>query len=448
MIPVSETYATEQQRRLDGDTTQKHVVCVTGLGYVGLPLAVEFDRAGHDVIGFDVDPGRIEELEAGTDPTGDLGDDAIADCDVQFTADEGTIGRADFVLVAVPTPVDEFKNPNLEFVEGAGELIGRHLAEDAIVVLESTVYPGATRTVFAPAIEATSGMIAGEDFSVGYSPERLVPGDDEHGLRDVVKIVSGQNEDVLADVADLYESIVDAGVHRAPTIEVAEAAKCIENVQRDVNIALVNELAVACHSLGVDTHEVLEAAGTKWNFHGYRPGLVGGHCIPVDPFYIISESKRNGFSPELIERGREVNEYVPKFVAELTIRGLNACGKVLKDSTVFLLGLSYKPGVGDVRSSIVDSTIEKLQAYGVTVVGHDPCADDETIREEFEITVHEDLSFEGIDGILLATPHEEYLELDFGAVAREMEPDPLLVDVEGAVDRERLEDLTIEYRRL
>lgn len=442
---MSESAHEQDQAR---QTRQDAVVCVTGLGYVGLPLAYHFDRIGHEVVGYDVDEQRVEELRSGVDPTGDVGDKAIADSDIQFTIDDAAIGLADYVLVAVPTPVDEMKNPNLESVRSAGQTIGNHISEGTTVILESTVYPGATREILAPAIEETSGLSCGEDFFVAYSPERLVPGDDDHSLPDVVKVVSGQNEEVLEDVAELYEGIVEAGVHRAPSIEVAEATKCVENTQRDLNIALVNELAVACDSLGIDGRAVLEAAGTKWNFHEYRPGLVGGHCIPVDPFFMIYQSERNGFSPSLIQQAREVNEYMPRHVGELVLRAMNDCGKVPRESTVLVLGLAYKPGVADVRTSPIDGTIEFLEEYGVSVIGFDPLAEDDEIRDEFDIPVQEQLSFEDVDGIILATPHDHIRGIDYRSAAVEMSNDPFLLDVDHVLDEDELVSYGFNYQGL
>ncbi|MXV61858.1 nucleotide sugar dehydrogenase [Natronorubrum sp. JWXQ-INN-674] len=423
-------------------------VCVVGLGYVGLPLAVEFARSGHDVIGFDVDPTKIETLRSGTDPTGDVGDEAVQNFDIEFATDETAIERAEYVLIAVPTPVDDLKNPDLKYVESAGKTVGRNITAGTTVVLESTVYPGATREKLAPALEEASGLTVGEDIFVGYSPERMVPGDEEHGLRNVVKIVSGQNDEVLDDVASLYKDIIDAGVHPAPEIEVAEAAKCIENIQRDLNIALVNELAIACDKLDLNTQAVLDAAGTKWNFHNYRPGLVGGHCIPVDPFFMIYELERNGFTPQLIEGAREVNEYVPHHVADLVLRGLNDCGKVPRESSILVLGLAYKPEVGDVRTSPIGGTIRKLESYGADIVGFDPHAPVEVVRDEFDIDVQEELSVEDFDAIVLATPHQSLLEFDYTTASSVMADNPLMVDVDGTLDGESLDDCGFEYMRL
>lgn len=432
----------------DIEDRSSYDLCIVGLGYVGVPIATAFDRGGYDVVGYDVDPETVDQLANGHDPTGDVGDDRIADSDLTVTTEPRVIDAVDYVIVTVPTPVDDLKNPNLAFVEQAGNTIGRHITPGTTVVLESTVYPGATREILGPAIEETSGLVAGEEFYLGYSPERLVPGDDENGFEDVVKIVSGQTDAVLEDLAELYGSVVDADVHRAPSIEVAETAKCIENIQRDLNIALVNELAITCSNLGIDTHAVLEAAGTKWNFHEYSPGLVGGHCIPVDPFYIIYESKRNGFSPQLIEQARKINDYMPKHVGKETLKALNACGNVLGDSTVLVLGLAYKPNVGDVRTSAVAGTIDALEDYDVDVVGYDPHATTAEIREEFGIEAQTELSFDGVDCVLVATPHDEYTELDFTAAAAEMAADPLLVDVMGALDADEYTNTDITYRRI
>lgn len=424
-------------------------ICVVGLGYVGLPLAVAFDEEDHDVIGFDIDHAKIARLNAGIDTTDDIGAERIGDSTVEFTDDETVIERADFVIIALPTPVDDLKNPNLEYVESGGEMIGRNLQEGATVVLESTVYPGATREILVPSIESTSGLTAGDGFFVGYSPERLVPGDDAHSLRNVVKIVSGQTDAVAADVAALYETVVDAGIHRAPSIESAEAAKCIENIQRDINIALVNELAVACNAIGLDTDHVLEAARTKWNFHDYRPGLVGGHCIPVDPFFMIYESKRNGFTPQLIETAREVNEYMPQHVGSETVKLLTETGKAPSDSTVLLLGLTYKPNVEDIRTSAVNDLATKLGSFNVDVVGYDPRADPADCRDEFAIPIQESLSFQDVDVIVLSAAHDELRAIDYESAATEMVQDPGLMDVHGKLEKERLQSSNrLTYRRL
>lgn len=423
-------------------------VCVVGLGYVGIPLSVGFDEAGLDVVGFDIDREKVETLASGVDVTGDQGDGTIAASDVEFTADPAPISRADYVVVTVPTPVDDTKNPNLDYVEAAGRTVGEHLSPGATVVLESTVYPGVTREVLGPAIEAASGLEMGEGFNLGYSPERLSPGEEGRGLTDVVKIVSGDTDRTLAELAALYETVVDAGVYRAPSIETAEAAKVTENVQRDVNIALMNELAIVCDHLDLDTSDVLDAAGTKWNFHDYRPGLVGGHCIPVDPMYLAHGSQRAGYVPDLILTSREVNEYMPKHVAELALQALNESGKVLQDSRLLVLGLSYKPNVGDIRTSEIGGVVAELRTYDVSVAGHDPHADDRAVREQFGIETVPAPAFEGFDGVVLATPHDAYDDLDVDRMAAQLNDDPVLLDVMGAIDEDSAVEAGFVYRTL
>ena len=439
-------HASTVDTEIRGDV-ESRTICVVGLGYVGLPLTVGFDEAGHDVRGYDISPSTIAQLEDGEDPTGDVGDEAVRKSAVEFDTDPSVIEGADVVVVTVPTPVTDENDPNLDFVEAAAETVGEHLSEGATVVLESTVFPGATREVVAPAVEEASGYRLGEEFTVGYSPERLVPGDEQHSLESVVKIVSASDDETLAELVELYESIVDAGVHEAPLLEVAEAAKCIENVQRDVNIALINEVSVACDRLGVDSNAVLEAAGTKWNFHDYRPGLVGGHCIPVDPFFFIYQSKKNGFDPQLIETAREVNEYMPKHVAKKTIKGLNQAGKVLQESRVLILGLTYKPNVEDVRTSAIGGTIEHLEEFDIDVVGHDPHAADDVLRGEFEIEVAGELTFGEYDAVILGAAHDEYDELDLERAVSEMRGEAVVVDSEGAFERD-VKDLDLQYDRI
>jgi UDP-N-acetyl-D-glucosamine/UDP-N-acetyl-D-galactosamine dehydrogenase len=437
----------EHKYKTTHQATRSTAICVVGLGYVGLPLAHAFDDAGYAVRGIDVDSDKIETLRAGTDPTGDLGDEAIADSEIDFGTETDAVSAAEYAIVAVPTPVDDLDIPDLDSVTRAGAAVGEALAPDTTVVLESTVYPGATEEVFVPALERASGLTAGEEFGVGYSPERTVPGDDRHGLRDVVKIVSGLTDETAAELTDLYTSIVDAGVHRAPAIAVAEAAKCVENTQRDLNIALMNELAIACDHLNLDSQAVLEAAGTKWNFHEYRPGLVGGHCIPVDPFYLIYESGRNGFQPELIEKARTINEYVPRHVGEVTIKALNEARRVLAESRVLVLGLAYKPDVADVRTSAIGGVIETLREFDVDVVGFDPRADEGEVRAELDIDVQTDLSVAGFDGYVIGTPHSEFFDVDFEELCHEAESTPVVIDIDGAFE-DRVSERNCIYRRL
>lgn len=424
-------------------------VCIVGLGYVGLPLSIAFDEEGCDVIGYDVDEEKVDALAGNVDPTDEVGDEAVAASEVVFTSDPTPIERATHVIITVPTPVDGMQNPNLDFVEAAARTVGEHMATGTTVVLESTVYPGVTRDVLVPILQAASGLEHGEGFNVGYSPERLSPGDAGRGLRDVVKIVSGDTDETLADLAELYERVVDAGVYRAPTIETAEAAKVLENVQRDTNIALVNELAIICEHMDLDTHEVIDAAASKWNFHEYTPGLVGGHCIPVDPLYLVHGSERAGFSPKLILQSREINEYMPKHTAELALKALNEQGKVLQDSRLVVLGLSYKPNVGDLRTSQVAGVVSALSEYGIEAAGYDPLADPDATRETLGIEPLADLEYDGADGIILATPHDALLEeFDLREAREALADDPVFVDVKGVMDREEVTHAGFEYRRL
>ncbi|MGM0591281.1 MAG: nucleotide sugar dehydrogenase [Halobacteriota archaeon] len=428
--------------------TQSAAICIVGLGYVGLPLAVGFDHAGQHVTGYDIDEQKIERLTREEDETAEVGAAALRESEVTFTSDPEAIAGAEYVIITVPTPVDESQTPDLSYVTQAGETVGEWLTPNTTVILESTVYPGATRDVLVPPLEAASGMTAGEDFFVAYSPERTSPGDERHGINDVVKVVGADDEAVLEDVATLYETVVDAGVHTVSSTEAAEATKCIENIQRDINIALVNELSIVFHQMGLDTHEVLEAARTKWNFHDYSPGLVGGHCIPVDPFYFAYGSEMQGYSPKLTLQGREINEYMPKHVAEITLKALNDAGKVLRESSVLVLGLAYKPNVGDIRTSEVTSVVEALEEYSLDVVGYDPIADNDAVREEFDMEIQESLSFAGVDCVLVATPHDVFGHLDLGDIADRTAANPVLMDVTGLYDPDAAREHGFVYRRL
>jgi len=429
-------------------STREATICVVGLGYVGLPLAVGFAQSDYRVIGYDVDDVTVDRLQEGIDTTGDLTDEAIQDGDISYTTDATTITEADYVIIAVPTPIDDDEQPDLGYVESAATTVGSKLDPGTTVVLESTVYPGSTREVLVPALEDASGLSAGEDFFVGYSPERATPADNDHGLEDVVKVVGAQNDTVLEDVATLYESVVDAGVHPAPSIEVAEACKVIENIQRDVNIALVNELSMAFEQMGLDTREVLEAARTKWNFHDYRPGLVGGHCIPVDPYFFAHRAKRDGVDPELMLTSRKVNESMPNHVAELTIKALNECHKTLRESRVLVLGLAYKSDVGDIRSSKVAKVVDHLHEFDIDVAGYDPYADHDEIRNSFDIDIQESLSFDGFDAVLLTTSHSEFEDIELDDVAADLDDDAALIDIAGAFESNDAADAELVYRSL
>jgi UDP-N-acetyl-D-galactosamine dehydrogenase len=407
-------------------------IAVVGLGYVGLPVAVAFARRFENTIGFDVDARKVEALRRGEDPSGAVDERDLRETSLHFTSDAEELRRADFFVVAVPTPIDHEHRPDLGALRKASELVGRALRPGAIVVYESTVYPGVTEEVCGPILEDASGLRSGEGFKLGYSPERINPGDPEHGFEQVVKVVSAQDAEALEVVSACYGAVVGAGLHRASSIKVAEAAKVIENTQRDLNIALTNELAIIFDRLDIDTNEVLDAAASKWNFIRFTPGLVGGHCIGVDPYYLTSKAEQVGIHPQVILAGRRINDGMGTFVAERTIKQLILAGRSISGARVAILGLTFKENVPDVRNSRVPSIVEELRSYGVEVVVHDPLADPEEARREYGL----DLAAEGdigrVDAVVLAVPHRGMDAL----VGRMLEVDPpaVVVDVKSVLD--------------
>lgn len=393
-------------------------VCVVGLGYVGLPLAEAFSK--HlKTIGFEVNQSKIDGIN------GDNQNENLI-----CTSDPSSIKEADFILICVPTPVTKSKDPDLSYVRSAAKVVGQNLKKRAIVVLESTVYPGVTEDIMAPVLEQESGLRCGVDFEVGYSPERINPGDEEHSLDKITKIVAGMDEETGKRLASLYGLITT--VYLAKDIRTAEAAKVIENVQRDLNIALMNELSMIFEKMGLDTSAVLEAAGTKWNFHRYSPGLVGGHCIPVDPYYLVHKAIEQGSHPQVILAGRAVNDYMPKHVAQMMIKGLNEAGKVIKGSKVLIMGLTYKENVADIRESPATGIVEELKEFGVKVYGCDPLLGRDEV-ECFGVRVFED---EKIDGVIVAVAHEEFRKMKLEHLRQLMTNKPTLVDIRSIFDRE------------
>lgn len=356
-------------------------ICVVGLGYVGLPLAVEFAKNNVSVVGFDVDDSKISNLKQNIDPSGEINSDVLKSVNINYGSDASLISEANFVIVAVPTPINDHNQPDLKFVKSASEIVGKNISSGSIVVYESTVYPGVTEEICCPIIEKFSNLKCGVDFKVGYSPERINPGDKERTVDKIVKIVSGMDSDSLDKIACVYELAIKAGVFKAKDIKSAEAAKVIENVQRDVNIALMNELAVIFDKSGLDIDAVLEAAGSKWNFHKYHPGLVGGHCIGIDPFYLVFKSEEVGHYPEMILTGRRINDNMHKFYASKIIKKLISDGCKVKNAKVLIMGLTFKPNVSDYRNSRVKNLIEELQEYGVDVYGNDPMLTSEIIAK-------------------------------------------------------------------
>jgi len=414
------------------------VVAVVGLGYVGLPLAVEFGKR-MKTIGFDLSSAKVESYRRFVDPTGEVStDDLKAARHLNPTSDPSALKEADFIVVAVPTPVDEAHQPDFSPLVGASETVGKHMKRGAIVVYESTVYPGATEEVCIPVLEKHSGMKWKDGFHVGYSPERINPGDKEHTLTRIVKVVSGDDAETLDRVAELYGSIIAAGVHRASGIKVAEAAKVIENTQRDLNIALMNELAIIFDRIGIDTVEVLEAAGTKWNFLPFRPGLVGGHCIGVDPYYLTHKADKLGYHPQVILAGRRINDGMGKFIAEQTVKHMIQGGSPVKGAHVNVLGLTFKEDCPDLRNSRVIDVIRELQSYGVAVHVHDPVADGAEAHHEYGVELENWDVLPKADALVLAVSHREYLGMPVEALAAKVKSGGAVIDVKSKLDAKTL----------
>jgi UDP-N-acetyl-D-glucosamine/UDP-N-acetyl-D-galactosamine dehydrogenase len=408
----------------------KVTVCVIGLGYVGYPLAEAFSQHV-ETIGFDIDRNKIEQIQK-------------SGSKIHATSNPEEIHKADYILICVPTPVTKNKQPDLSPVRGAVEIAGRHLKKRATVVLESTVYPGVTEEIVRPILERESGLKCGDGFRIGYSPERINPGDDAHELAKITKIVAGMDDETLDDLAGLYGNVTT--VYRAKSIQVAEAAKVIENIQRDLNIALMNELTIIFHRLGINTADVLEAAGTKWNFMHFTPGLVGGHCIPVDPYYLVTRAQEYGYHPQVILAGRSINDSMPKYVADMAVKGLNNAGSVIKGSSVLIMGLTYKENVPDIRESPVEEMVKELKEFGVTVYGYDPLLPDSVIQKFGAIPLPK--LDEKVDAIIVAVAHDAFRSMNIERIRKLMNAHPVLVDVRGMIDRATAEENGISYYRL
>jgi UDP-N-acetyl-D-galactosamine dehydrogenase len=424
------------------------VVAVIGLGYVGLPLVVEFGKHFR-TIGFDIVEDKVAACRKAQDPSHEISAKDMAQATLaEYTADPRMLAAADFILVAVPTPVDQARIPNFEPLVGASRTIGPHLKRGATVVYESTVYPGATEEVCIPVLERASGKRWKDAFFVGYSPERINPGDREHRLTNVVKVVSGDTPETLERVAALYERVVEPGVHRCSSIKAAEACKVIENTQRDLNIALMNELAIIFDRVGIDTAEVLEAAGTKWNFLGFRPGLVGGHCIGVDPYYLTHKAQMLGYHPEVILAGRRINDGMGKYIAEQTVKQMIAAGKGVKGARVNILGLTFKENCADLRNSKVVDIIRELMAYGVEVTVHDPQASAAEALEEYGTALCEWSEMPRADAVIAAVAHRQYQELTAGQIADKAVAGGCFVDVKSSFDADALRRAGLSVWRL
>ncbi|MFN9013725.1 MAG: nucleotide sugar dehydrogenase [Pseudomonadota bacterium] len=425
-----------------------NTIAVIGLGYVGLPLVVEFGKQMR-TIGFDIATAKVQACQRGTDPSRELTDAEVqAARHAVYTDDPRLLGEADVIIVAVPTPVDDAHIPDFKPLVGASTSVGRHMKKGAVVVYESTVYPGATEEVCIPVLERESGMKWKQDFFVGYSPERINPGDKEHTLTRILKIVSGDTPETLDKVARVYEKIIVPGVHRASSIKAAEAAKVIENTQRDLNIALMNELAIIFDKIGLDTSEVLEAAGTKWNFLKFKPGLVGGHCIGVDPYYLTHKAESLGYHPQVILAGRRINDGMGKFVAEQTIKQMIASGSHVKGAKVNVLGLTFKENCGDLRNSKVIDIIRELKSYGVDVHVTDALADPEEALHEYGVRLERWDDLPRADAIVAAVAHREYAELGAEALGRKVVAGGAFIDVKAAFDPQAIRGAGLRLWRL
>ncbi len=413
---------------------QRRKIAVIGLGYVGLPVAVSFAHAGYPVVGFDIDARRIAELRAGHDRTREVEPSELALPSLSLAVDPEQLRTADFFIVTVPTPIDNANRPDLSALFGASATVGKTMRKGAIVVYESTVYPGCIEEDCVPVLERVSGLHAGSDFTVGYSPERINPGDKTHRFETIVKVVAGQDPPTLDIVADVYGSVVTAGIHRAPSIKVAEAAKVIENTQRDLNIAFMNELSAICHRLGIDTGDVLAAAGTKWNFQRFYPGLVGGHCIGVDPYYLTYRAERAGYHPEVILAGRRINDNVGQRVALACVQALFKRQRM--NATVTILGMTFKENVPDTRNSKVADIARELSTAGVSVQVHDPLASADEAKHEYGIDLMAKETLKPADAVVLAVAHGDYLNGGWPLISRLLRDGVGLVfDVKSVLDR-------------
>lgn len=426
-------------------------ISLVGLGYVGMPIAVAFAEKA-SVIGFDISEEKVELYKKGIDPTKEVGDEVIKNTSVEFTADENMLKEAKFHIVAVPTPVNSDHTPDLRPVESASRTVGRNLTQGSIVVFESTVYPGVTEEICIPILEEESGLKCGVDFKVGYSPERINPGDKVHRLETIVKVVSGMDEESLDVIAKVYELVVDAGVHRAESIKVAEAAKVIENSQRDINIAFMNELSIIFDKMNIDTKAVLEAAGTKWNFLNFSPGLVGGHCIGVDPYYLTHRAEQLGYHSQIILSGRRINDDMGKYIVENLIKNLIKANVPVKEAKVAILGFTFKENCPDTRNTRVIDIVNELKEYGLTAMIADPAADADEAKHEYDMVFDSVESIKDMDAVIVAVGHDEFLKFtqsDFEKMFKEGANDSkVLLDIKGILDRKEYESAGYTYWRL
>lgn len=426
----------------------KRKIGVVGLGYVGLPVAVAFGEK-MPVIGFDISKKRVISLKEGIDYTGEISKEKLVKADIDYTCDEKKLSSCNFIIIAVPTPINPDKTPNLNAVIGASKIVGRNLVKGSIVVYESTVYPGVTEDICKPILEKESGLRCGIDFKIGYSPERINPGDRVHRLEKIKKVVSGMDEETLDIIAKVYGLIIEAGVYKAESIKVAEAAKVIENAQRDINIAFMNELSIIFNKLGIDTQEVLQAASTKWNFLKFTPGLVGGHCIGVDPYYLTYKAEQIGYHSQIILAGRKINDDMGKYVAENTLKQLIKANRQIKGCKVLVMGITFKENCPDIRNSKVIDIINELKGYGIDVKVVDPLAEESEVQKEYGIKLSKLEDITDMDAVIFAVPHEKFKSISLIDLRKIYKDDKLvLIDIKGMFDKKEAEDLNYLYWRL
>lgn len=422
-------------------------ISLVGLGYVGMPIAVAFSQKVR-VIGFDTNREKISLYKKGIDPTLEVGNDAVAACSVEFTSDETMLRSAKFHIIAVPTPVNNDHSPGLAAVKNASEIVGRNLTAGSVVVYESTVYPGVTEDICVPILEKSSGLKYGIDFKVGYSPERINPGDKVHRLENIIKIVSGMDAETLDIIANVYELVVEAGVHRAESIKVAEAAKVIENSQRDINIAFMNELSMIFNKLGIDTQEVLRAAGTKWNFLNFTPGLVGGHCIGVDPYYLTYRAEEVGYHSQIILSGRRINDDMGHYITENVIKSLIKADIPVKNAKIGLLGLTFKENCPDTRNTKVIDIVKELEEYTINPIIYDPIADKNETERLYNIKLSDMDAFKNLDALIIAVAHNEFKNFSKGLIDNMFKSKKVLIDIKGILNKQAYEDDGYLYWRL
>ncbi|MCK5508114.1 MAG: nucleotide sugar dehydrogenase [Desulfobacterales bacterium] len=428
--------------------SRKSKIAVVGLGYVGLPLAVHLSKH-FEVVGYDLKSDRIKELESGHDRTLEVSEEDLSKSEIFFTSDKKKLSSCSLIIVAVPTPIDEHRIPDLRPLIGASKEVGENMIKGSCIVFESTVYPGATEEICVPILERESGFMSGKDFTVGYSPERINPGDKKHTLESIVKVVSGSDEETADLLSDVYGTVVKAGIHKVNSIKVAEAAKVIENTQRDLNIALMNELSMIFNKIGIDTLEVLKAAGTKWNFLPFRPGLVGGHCIGVDPYYLTFKAESLGYRPEMILAGRRINDGMGKYVAGQAVKLLIKAGKQVRGAKIAILGFTFKEDVPDLRNTKVITIINELKDYGVEVSVHDPLAEASEAKMYYNLELQQDIQkLAGVDGVIVAVIHKLYRDIGLSKIAGLCTNGvPLVMDLKSAFSIAEAKKLGINYWR-